>query len=41
MDTAYKRKDQKVKSVNLNKSDDIKPGGYANWKKRVIEVTQT
>ena len=30
MDTIYKRKDQKVKPVDLNKSDDIKSGGYTD-----------
>ncbi len=41
MDTVYKRKDQKVKPVNLNKSDSTKLGGYTDWKRRVIEATQT
>ncbi len=41
MDTVYKKKNQKVKLVNLNKLDDTKLRGYTNWKKRVIETTQT
>ncbi len=30
MNTTYKRKNQKVKSINLNKSDGIKLGGYTD-----------
>ena len=30
MDTAYKKKNQKVKLINLNKSDNTKPGGYTD-----------
>ncbi len=41
MDTVYKRKNQKVKLVDLDKSDGTKLGGYTNWKRRVIEVTKT
>ncbi len=41
MDTVYKRKDQKMKPVNLDKLDDTKLGGYTDWKRRIIEVTQT
>ena len=40
VDTVYKRKDQKIKPVNLNKSNNIKLGGYVDWKRRVIEITQ-
>ena len=28
VDTVYKRKDQKVKPVDLGESDSTKPGGY-------------
>ena len=41
IDIIYKRKDQKVKSVDLGESDGTKSGGYTDWKRRVIEVTQT
>jgi len=41
VDIIYKRKNQKVKSVDLDKSDGTKLGGYTDWKRRVIEVTQT
>ena len=30
-----------MKLVNLNKSDGTKPGGYVDWKRKIIEVTQT
>ncbi len=39
MDTVYKRKDQKVKSVDLDESDGTKLGGYIDWKRRIIEIT--
>ena len=41
MDTAYKRKDQKMKPVDLGELDNTKPRGYTDWKRRMIEVTQT
>ena len=41
MDTIYKRKDQKVKLINLSELDGIKLEEYTDWKKRVIEVMQT
>ncbi len=40
MDIIYKRKDQKMKLVDLSESDGTKLGGYTDWKRRVIEVTQ-
>ena len=33
--TAYKRKDKKVRPVDLGESDGSKPGGSANWKNDV------
>jgi len=30
-----------VKPVNLNKSNSTKPGGYTDWKRKIIEATQT
>jgi len=39
VDTVYKRKNQKVKLIDFGESDEIKLGGYTDWKRRVIEVT--
>ncbi len=41
MDIVYKRKDQKMKLVDFGELDDIKPERYTDWKRRIIEVTQT
>ncbi len=30
MDIIYKKKNQKMKPVDFNKSDDTKPGGYTD-----------
>jgi len=40
VDIIYKRKDQKVKSIDFSELDGIKLGGYTDWKRRVIKVTQ-
>ncbi len=41
VDIIYKRKDQKVKPVDFNELDGTKLGGYTDWKRRMIEITQT
>ncbi len=40
MDIIYKRKDQKVKLIDLSELDSTKPEKYTDWKRRVIEITQ-
>jgi len=40
VDIVYKRKNQKVKLIDFDKSDGTKPEGYTDWKRRIIEVTQ-